>query len=154
MNVFLSMLGCRLNEAELQGWARAFARAGHRVVAAPEDAALVVLNTCAVTAEAARKSRQLVHRLHRVNPGARLVVTGTYEGLQTPATVARLHVAPKGMRGPAMVDLMVTGGTAGRITGTLMLTDVQADHVRRSRVYVQLHSEKAPEGNLWGWLLP
>jgi hypothetical protein len=86
--------------------------------------------------------------------GMRLVVTGTYEGLQTPATVARLHVAPKGLRGPAMLDLTVTGGTAGRITGTLMLTDVQADHVRRSRVYVQLHSEKAPDGNLWGWLLP
>jgi hypothetical protein len=86
--------------------------------------------------------------------GNRLVVKGTFKGLQGPATVARLHVAPMGMRGPAMLDLVVTKGTSGTISGDLMLTPVQADHVARNRVYVQLHSAKAPDGNLWGWLLP
>jgi hypothetical protein len=86
--------------------------------------------------------------------GNRLVVKGTFKGLQGPATVARLHVAPPAMRGPAMLDLVVTKGTSGTISGDLMLTPVQADHLARNRVYVQLHSEKAPEGNLWGWLLP
>lgn len=86
--------------------------------------------------------------------GNRLVVNGTFKGLQTPATVARLHVAPKAMRGPAMLDLIVTKATSGTITGDLMLTPIQADHLMRNRVYVQVHSEKAPDGHLWGWLLP
>jgi hypothetical protein len=86
--------------------------------------------------------------------GNRLVVTGEFKDLKGPATAARLHVAPLGMRGPAMLDLTVTKGTSGTITGDLTLTPIQADHVRRNRVYVQLHSVAAPEGNLRGWLLP
>ena len=86
--------------------------------------------------------------------GNHLVLKGTFKGLRAPATVARLHVAPKGLRGPAFADVMVTKATSGTITGDLMLAPTQADHVARNRVYVQIHSESAPEGNLWGWLLP
>jgi hypothetical protein len=86
--------------------------------------------------------------------GNKLVINGTFNGLQGPATVARIHIAPKAQRGPAMSDLVVTKATQGTITGELTLTPVQVDHLTRSRLYVQLHSEKAPEGNLWGWLLP
>ena len=86
--------------------------------------------------------------------GNRLIVKGTFKGLQGPATIVQLHVAPRGLRGPAILDLAVTKATSGTITGDLMVTPVQADHLSRSRIYVQLHSEKAPEGNLWGWLLP
>ena len=86
--------------------------------------------------------------------GNRLTVTGTFKGFQSPATVARLHVAPKGQRGPAMLDIPVTKATSGMITGDLMLTAIQVDHLVRNRVYIQLYSEKAPEGVLWGWLLP
>ena len=86
--------------------------------------------------------------------GNQLSISGTFQGLRTPATTARLHVAPRGLRGPAMLDLVVSGTTTGKISGDLTLTPVQADHVRRGRVYVQLQSQKAPEGNLWGWLLP
>jgi hypothetical protein len=53
-----------------------------------------------------------------------------------------------------MLDLVVTKATSGMITGDLMLTAIQADHVMRNRVYVQVHSEKSPEGHIWGWLLP
>jgi hypothetical protein len=86
--------------------------------------------------------------------GNRLVVNGTFKGFQTPATIAQLHVAPMAMRGPAMLDLVVTKATSGTITGDLMLTPIQVDHLMRNRVYVQVHSEKAPDGHLWGWLLP
>ena len=86
--------------------------------------------------------------------GTKLSVNGTFKGLQSPATVARLHAGPMGQRGPAMLDLAVTKATSGTINGDLVLTPVQADHLRRKRVYVQVHSEKAPEGHLWGWLLP
>jgi hypothetical protein len=86
--------------------------------------------------------------------GTKLTVNGSFKGLQSPATIARLHVAPKGQRGPAMLDIPVTKATSGMITGELTLTDIQVDHLVRNRVYLQLYSEKAPEGVLWGWLLP
>jgi hypothetical protein len=86
--------------------------------------------------------------------GHRLVVVGSFKGLQGAATAARLHVAPMGMRGPAMLDLTATKASSGTIMGDLTLTAVQVDHLTRNRVYVQLHSEKAPDGALWGWLLP
>ena len=70
------------------------------------------------------------------------------------STVARLHRSPRtAMRGPAIGDLTITPGTSGTIAGTLELTKEQVDDLANGRLYVQLHSEKAPEGNLWGWLL-
>jgi hypothetical protein len=86
--------------------------------------------------------------------GTTLTVTGTFEGLQTPATTARVHVAPKGIRGPGVLDLVVTKATKGSVSGELALTPAQVDDLRRGRLYIQIQSEKAPEGNLWGWLLP
>jgi len=74
--VYLSTLGCRLNEAELVSWSMALEERGHVVVRRVQDANLIVLNTCAVTSEASRKSRKLVGSLHRKNPNARLVLTG------------------------------------------------------------------------------
>ena len=58
------------------------------------------------------------------------------------------------MRGPAFADLKVSGGTSGTIEGSVELTKDQVGELGKSLFYVQLHSEKAPEGNLWGWLLP
>ena len=82
MQVHLSALGCRLNEAELQNWATSFQKVGYSLAADADAADLIVLNTCAVTAEAARKSRQTVRRFHRANPEARMVVTGCYASLE------------------------------------------------------------------------
>jgi threonylcarbamoyladenosine tRNA methylthiotransferase MtaB len=81
MNIHLKTLGCRLNEAELETWAQAFQRAGHQITRQAEAANLVVINSCAVTQDAARKSRQLIKRIHRDNPAAKLVVSGCYATL-------------------------------------------------------------------------
>jgi hypothetical protein len=86
--------------------------------------------------------------------GNKLTITGSYEGLRTAATVARIHRGAKGIRGPAVLDLKVSGGTEGTISGAFDLTAAQVEDLTRERFYVQLHSEKAPDGNLWGWLLP
>ena len=86
--------------------------------------------------------------------GTKLTVNGTFEGLKSPATVVRLHKAQRGVRGPAVLDLQATKGTSGTISGTVDLTPQQVQDLQNSRLYVQLHSEKAPDGNLWGWLLP
>lgn len=78
MQVYLESLGCRLNTAETEALARHFAGAGYEVVAAPEAADVIVLNSCAVTAQAARKSRHRLHTLHRLGPQARLAVVGCW----------------------------------------------------------------------------
>jgi hypothetical protein len=87
--------------------------------------------------------------------GTTLAVNGTYEGLASPATGAKIFKSPKpGIRGEALLDLKVSGGTTGTITGQFTLTPAQVQEVSASRYYVQLASEKAAEGNLWGWLMP
>lgn len=86
--------------------------------------------------------------------GNTLTLSGTFERLRSPATVARLHRAYPGIKGPAFADLSVTSGTSGSITGRVTLTDDQVSDLHKRLFYVQLHSEKAPEGNLWGWLFP
>ena len=85
--------------------------------------------------------------------GTKLTIAGTFEGLASPATLAKLHRGPKGIRGPAVFDLTVTPGTSGKISGSFDLSPSQVEDLARERFYVQLHSEKAPDGNLWGWLL-
>ncbi|MCH9699586.1 MAG: tRNA (N(6)-L-threonylcarbamoyladenosine(37)-C(2))-methylthiotransferase MtaB [Gammaproteobacteria bacterium] len=92
MQVYLTSLGCRLNEAELQTWARQFNQAGCSIATRAEDAQLIVMNSCAVTQEAVRKSRHLVRRLKRNNPQAKLLMSGCYASLNTEQAAALLEV--------------------------------------------------------------
>jgi threonylcarbamoyladenosine tRNA methylthiotransferase MtaB len=81
MKVHLKTLGCRLNEAELETWAQAFQKTGHQITRQAQAANLIVINSCAVTQDAARKSRNLIRKIHRDNPLAKLVVSGCYATL-------------------------------------------------------------------------
>jgi threonylcarbamoyladenosine tRNA methylthiotransferase MtaB len=92
MKVHLKTLGCRLNEAELETWAQAFQKSGHHITPDAQAANLVVLNSCAVTMDAARKSRQLIRRIHRDNPSAKLVVSGCYATLNEAEAAAMMGV--------------------------------------------------------------
>lgn len=86
--------------------------------------------------------------------GTKLSITGTFDGMQSPATVAHVQMGvATGVRGPAIGDLDVSHAAAGSITGTLNLTAEQIESLRKGKLYVQIYSEKAPDGNLWGWLL-
>ena len=86
MFVNFQALGCRLNEAEIETWASQFMQRGHQVTTDAAEADVVVFNSCAVTAQADRKSRQQIGRLQRSNPEARLIVTGCHASLN-PDTV-------------------------------------------------------------------
>ncbi len=86
--------------------------------------------------------------------GKKLAISGSFSGLRSPATDAHIHQAPKGIRGPASLDVTVSKGTSGTITASIELTQEQVDDLRNARLYIQINSEGAPEGNLWGWLLP
>jgi hypothetical protein len=87
--------------------------------------------------------------------GTKLTLKGSFAGLKGAATVARLHEgAVTGVRGPAIADFTVPAAQSGNFTADVTLTAAQADSVRRGHVYVQIGSASAPDGNLWGWLLP
>jgi hypothetical protein len=85
--------------------------------------------------------------------GKTLIITGTFEGLRSPATTAQIHRAPKGIPGPAILELTVTNAEKGAVSGSVELTPDQIADLRSGRLYVQIQSERAPEGNLWGWML-
>ena len=85
--------------------------------------------------------------------GRALVVRGTFDGMRSAATIAQIHLGQRGVRGPVMFDLIVTKAASGTVTGSFNLTPVQVEAVKGGRFYIQIHSESAPDGNLWGWLL-
>ena len=85
--------------------------------------------------------------------GSTLTINGTFSGLKTPATVVHVLRSQKpGMRGVPIGDLTATAETSGTISGVVDLTAAQIQDLQNSRLYVQRQSEKAPDGNLWGWL--
>jgi hypothetical protein len=87
--------------------------------------------------------------------GKELTIQGTFEGLRSPATTAQIRRAPKGIPGTVVpnLDLTVTKAVKGTVSAKLELTPDQITDLREGRLYVQIQSEKAPDGNLWGWLL-
>jgi len=89
--------------------------------------------------------------------GSKLQFTGAFDGLKSPATIAQVRKSPvRGVRGPVVFDLTVakTDASSGTLSGAVDLTPAQREDLEKGRLYVQLHSEKAPDGNLWGWLMP
>ena len=76
MKIAFTTLGCKLNYAETSTYERGFRAAGLEVVTWRSKADLYLVNTCSVTATADQKSRSLVRKLHRVNPSAKIIVTG------------------------------------------------------------------------------
>jgi hypothetical protein len=86
--------------------------------------------------------------------GNMLNITGSFDGLVSPATSANLHSAvAAGVRGPALTDLTIEKATKGTITGNVKLSEADMVHLEHNGLYVELHSEKAPEGVIWGWLI-
>jgi hypothetical protein len=87
--------------------------------------------------------------------GAKFTVNGTFEGLKSNATMAHIHQgSAPGVRGAKLLDLTVTKSMNGTLSGSFDLTPDQTESLKKGKWYVQIHSAKAPDGNLWGWLLP
>ena len=76
MKIAFLTLGCKLNYAETSTYERGFKAAGLSVVPWKEKADIYLVNTCSVTATSDSKSRNLVRKVHRVNPEAMVIVTG------------------------------------------------------------------------------
>jgi len=72
----ISTLGCKINQYESEALAEAWRTRGFSEAQAPEDAQVLLVNSCAVTSRAVSDLRALARRLRKANPGARIVVTG------------------------------------------------------------------------------
>lgn len=89
MKIHLHTIGCRLNQAEIEAMARQLQAGGHTITGDAAEADTIILNTCAVTAEATRDARRLTRGFNRANDSAEIVLTGCYATL-APETVAGL----------------------------------------------------------------
>jgi threonylcarbamoyladenosine tRNA methylthiotransferase MtaB len=108
MKVYLDTVGCRLNQSEIETYSRQFRAAGHELVASPDIADLVVINTCSVTAAASSDSRKMIRHAARSGE-AEVVVTGCWSTLE-PQAAARLsgvtRVIPNEAKDQLVPDLL------------------------------------------------
>jgi len=91
--VAVATLGCKVNQCESASFQAGFAERGFSLVSPDLPADIYVINTCAVTAKAAAQSRQLIRRVQRTNPGAKVVVTGCY-AQTAPVKIKQIAAAP------------------------------------------------------------
>jgi hypothetical protein len=86
--------------------------------------------------------------------GNKLKITGTFDGMPSPATTAKVHRGlATGVRGSPFLDLTVTKAAKGTLAGSFDLTPEQVQYLKQGKLYIQIQSEKAPDGTLWGWIL-
>jgi threonylcarbamoyladenosine tRNA methylthiotransferase MtaB len=108
LKVYLDTIGCRLNQSEIEAYARQFHAAGHELSPTPQDADLVVMNTCAVTEAAASDSRQKIRQAAR-SGAENIVVTGCWSTLY-PGGAAALpgvsQVVPNAAKDRLVPDLL------------------------------------------------
>ena len=90
MKIRFVTLGCKLNFAESSAIGKALLQRGHTRAKQGEEANICVINTCSVTDNADHKDRQTIHRIHRQNPNAIIIVTGCYAQLQ-PEQIAQIE---------------------------------------------------------------
>lgn len=117
--------GCRVNQADSLGIEAALSTAGATAVSS-ELADVVLVNTCSVTASADQGARQTIRRIHRENPGARIVVTGCFASRAAedvaalPGVTAVVPNARKAALADTLLpllDLSPAEGPCGRLPG-------------------------------------
>jgi threonylcarbamoyladenosine tRNA methylthiotransferase MtaB len=123
MKIFLDMVGCRLNQSEIEHMAAQFRGAGHTIVPAAAEADLVVVNTCAVTNEAASDSRQAIRHAAQAGAG-RIVATGCWATLD-PQSAAAL---------PSVVEVVQNEAKDHLVSSLLHLDEELLGEVERQAV--------------------
>ncbi|MBI2824372.1 MAG: tRNA (N(6)-L-threonylcarbamoyladenosine(37)-C(2))-methylthiotransferase MtaB [Planctomycetia bacterium] len=124
-------LGCKVNQYETQYVRESLEAIGYREAVGDERADLCIVNTCTVTAEGDAKSRQLIRRLARTNPHARIVVMGCY-ATRAPDEVAAL---------PGVAEIITDKRELPDLLGRFGVVDVPtgiSGLVGRQRAYVKV----------------
>jgi CHRD domain len=84
-----------------------------------------------------------------------LTLKGSFSGLLAVPTGAHLLMGSlPGVRGPVIADLTVSPSTSGTLSGRARLNASQLAALHKGGLYVEIDSDKAPQGDLWGWILP
>src|SRR5512140_2123449 len=91
MTIYLDTIGCRLNQSEIESMGMQFRAAGHEIVASPDQADMAVVNTCAVTNDAAAVSRSRIRGIARAGVG-QIIPTGCWATLQPKEAAALPNV--------------------------------------------------------------
>jgi hypothetical protein len=87
--------------------------------------------------------------------GNKLTLKGSFSGLLAVPTGAHLFMGSlPGVRGPRIADLTVSALPSGTLSGTVELNPRQLAALHQGGLYVEIDSDKAPEGDLWGWIMP
>lgn len=87
--------------------------------------------------------------------GNMLVLEGRYKGLLSAPTSAQLAMGPApGVRGPKVADLTISPAVSGTINGSVKLDSKALSAFRKGGLYIEIDSADAPEGDLWGWVMP
>ncbi len=84
--------------------------------------------------------------------GNTLTASGNFAGMNSAATMAHVHNGPPAQPGPVVHQLQVTKMPGGEISASLELTDQQVTALRNNELYIQIHSETNPAGELRGWI--
>jgi threonylcarbamoyladenosine tRNA methylthiotransferase MtaB len=108
MKIFLDTIGCRLNQSEIETMARQFRAAGHEIVATAEHADMAVVNTCAVTNDAASVSRSKIRQIARAGVNE-IIATGCWTTLQPTDTQKLpnvLRVVPNSRKDNLVADVL------------------------------------------------
>ena len=107
-------LGCKVNQYETQWVREGLIQNGFADAEADEPADLCVVNTCTVTNEGDSKSRQIIRRMHRDNPDARIVVMGCY-ATRAPDEVSAL---------PGVTEVVTDKRELGDLLGRFGVVDI------------------------------
>lgn len=87
--------------------------------------------------------------------GSTLSLSGRYQGLLGAPTSARLLMgSAPGVRGPQIADLTISRATSGDVGGSIKLNGAQLAAFHKGGLYIEIDSAEAPEGDLWGWVMP
>lgn len=151
MTVSFYTLGCKLNQVETEGVARAFQEAGFSVASYPEPALITIVNTCTVTSKSEQKARRVIRKILRDNPAGVVIATGCYVQMDemTVASLAeeRLITLPLDFKDRLMdlpLYLRQRGEGAAEATGDAALA---ADLMRWA---ADVRQEKAALGSVPG----
>jgi threonylcarbamoyladenosine tRNA methylthiotransferase MtaB len=136
MKIYLKSIGCRLNQSEIETMARQLLASGHEIVSSLEEADKVIINSCAVTGQAAKDSRAIFNRSLRQNEEAELFATGCYATIEPEAfrqvngkshIVAVQMIDVKAPESPRLFDRepILRSYLAGRMGNTRAFVKVQ-----------------------------
>ena len=84
--------------------------------------------------------------------GNTLSVQGSFEGMSSAATAAHVHNGPPAQPGPVIHTLTISTSSSGEISAVLELSDEQVTALHNNELYIQVHSENNPPGELRGWI--